>query len=129
MPGFPIGPIFRAATAAWALLAAAPALTQPAQLVVQVWSFGFGPRPIHLAAGRPVTLTFVNQSGSGHDFTAPGFFKRARILSGAAPEGEIELAPHQTRTITLAPAAGTYQAHCSHFLHKQMGMSDTIVVD
>jgi plastocyanin len=26
------------------------------------------------------------------------------------------------------PAAGTYHAHCSHFLHKQMGMTDLIVV-
>jgi plastocyanin len=104
------------------------AAQQPAQLVVQLWSFGIGPSPIQLAAGRPVTLSFVNRSGSGHDFTAPGFFQHARIIAGAAPDGEIELRPHETRTITLIPAAGTYQAHCSHFLHKQMGMTDLIVV-
>jgi plastocyanin len=52
----------------------------------------------------------------------------ARIIAGAAPDGEIELRPHETKTITLIPAAGTYQAHCSHFLHKQMGMTDLIVV-
>jgi plastocyanin len=28
----------------------------------------------------------------------------------------------------LIPRAGTYHAHCSHFMHKQLGMSDTIVV-
>ena len=118
-----------AATAALALLLAAPAATQPPNLVVQVYSYGFGPRPIHLAAGKPVTLTFVNQSGSGHDFTAKGFFDHSRIIAGAAPEGEIELRPHETRSITLVPGAGVFQAHCSHFLHKQMGMSDTIVVN
>lgn len=107
----------------------APAAAQPAQVVVQVWSFGFAPSPLHLAAGKPVTLSFVNRSGSGHDFTAPGFFQHARITAGAAPDGEIELKAHETRTITLVPASGTYQAHCSHFLHKQMGMSDLIVVD
>ncbi len=108
---------------------AASAGAQPAQLVIQVYSFGFAPHPIHLRAGAPVTLTFINQSGSSHDFTAPGFFQHARISSGAAPDDEIDLAPHQTRTITLVPARGTYQAHCSHFLHKQMGMSDEIIVD
>jgi plastocyanin len=133
-------PAFRfPVTAAAAMLAAAgaaalsvavadPASAQPAQVVVQVWSFGFAPHPIRLAAGRPVTLTFANQSGSSHDFVAPGFFQHARILAGAAPDATLELRPHETRSITLVPSAGTYQAHCSHFLHKQMGMSDVIVV-
>jgi plastocyanin len=118
-----------AAAAALILFSAAPAAAQPASLVIQVWSFGFAPHPIHLRAGQPVTLTFVNQSGSGHDFTAPGFFQHAKITAGAAPEDEIELASHQTKTITLVPVRGTYQAHCSHFMHKQMGMSDEIIVD
>jgi plastocyanin len=76
-----------------------------------------------------VTLTFVNRSGGGHDFTAPAFFQRARIIAGAAPDGEIELRGHETRSVTLIPAPGTYRAHCSHFLHKQMGMTDVIVVN
>jgi plastocyanin len=118
-----------AAAAALSTLLAAPAGAQPAQVVVQVYSFGFAPQPIHLAAGRPVTLVFANSSGSSHDFTAPGFFQHARILAGAAPGDKVELPPHQSRTITLVPAAGTYQAHCSHFLHMQMGMTDTIIVN
>jgi plastocyanin len=117
-----------AAAAALSLLVAAPAAAQPAQFVVQVWSFGFAPHPIRLVAGRPVTLTFVNSSGSNHDFTAPGFFQHARILSGPSGD-EVELGPHQTRSITLIPERGTYQAHCSHFMHKQLGMSDWIVVE
>ena len=119
-----------AAAAALSLLALAPAAAQgPAQLTVQVWSFGFAPNPIHLMAGKPVTLTFVNRAGISHDFTAHGFFTNARITAGAAPDAEIELGPHQTRSITLVPRAGVYHAHCSHFFHKQMGMSDTIIVD
>ena len=82
-----------------------------------------------MRAGQPVTLTFVNRSGSGHDFTAAKFFASSRIVAGAAPDGEIDLPGHATRTITLVPARGTYSAHCSHFLHKQMGMSDLIIVD
>jgi plastocyanin len=119
-----------AAVTAMLLALAAPTAAQaPAQLVIQVYSFGFAPQPIHLAAGRPVTLTFTNSSGSSHDFTAADFFGRSRIVAGVAPGGKVELRPHQSRSITLVPAAGTYQAHCSHFFHTQMGMSDMIVVN
>jgi len=106
-----------------------PIGTPPAQVLVTVWSYGFAPRPIHLAAGRRVTLTFTNRSGSGHDFTAGAFFRNARILSGPGASGEIELRPHETQTVTLVPRAGIYPAHCSHFFHKQLGMSDEIIVD
>jgi len=115
--------------AAVSLSCVAPAAAQPAAQTIDVWSFGFGPKPLHLAAGRPVTLTFVNRSGSSHDFTAHSFFAYARIIAGAAPGGEIELRGHDVRTITLVPRAGTYHAHCSHFMHKQLGMQDLIVVD
>jgi plastocyanin len=109
--------------------AAVPAQSPtPAQLTVTVWSFGFAPQPIRLAAGKPVTITFVNRSGGSHDFTAPGFFQHSAISAGAAPDGEIELSGHETKSITLVPAAGTWQAHCSHFMHKQMGMSANIIV-
>ena len=100
-----------------------------ASQTVQVWSFGFAPRPIHLAAGRPVTLVFVNQSGSSHDFSAHRFFANSTITAGAAPEGEIDLAPHQTKSVTLVPRTGTYPAHCSHFMHSTFGMKDEIVVN
>src|SRR5690348_16292356 len=120
----------RAAVALMSLFVVAPAAAQqPAQLMVQVWSFGFAPNPIELAADRPVTLTFVNRSGSSHDFTAPGFFQHARIVAGGRVSDEIELRPHETRSVTLVPARGTYHAHCSHFLHAQMGMSDDIIVN
>jgi plastocyanin len=102
---------------------------QPAQYVVQVWSFGFAPNPIALPAGKRVTLTFVNRSGSSHDFTAHSFFAHATIISGSVEGGEVDLAPHETKTVTLVPTRGSYHAHCSHFLHKQMGMSDLILVN
>jgi len=118
-----------AAVAALSLAYTSSALAQPAVVTVAVWSFDFSPKPIHLAAGKPVTLTFVNRSGGSHDFTAKKFFASSRIVAGSAPDGEIDLAGHQTRSITLVPTAGTYNAHCSHFMHKQMGMQDLIVVD
>ncbi|MGN6849424.1 MAG: cupredoxin domain-containing protein [Sphingomicrobium sp.] len=119
---------FAIATAA-TLALASPAAAQPAQFVVQVYSYGFAPQPIRLAAGRRVTLTFVNQSGSSHDFSAHGFFRNARILAGDASEGEVDLPPHSSRSVTLVPRAGSYHAHCSHFFHKQLGMHDMIIVN
>ena len=105
------------------------AQAQPATQRIDVWNFGFAPHPIHLAAGRPVTLTFVNRSGNSHDFTAASLLRQLAHHAGAAPNGEIELRGHETRPITLVPRAGTYKAHCSHFLHATMGMTDQIVVD
>ena len=96
-----------AAAASVAIPASVPAqpATPPAQLLVTVWSYGFAPHPIHLAAGRPVTLTFTNRSGNSHDFTAGDFFHAAQIISGPGATGEIELKPHETKTVTLVPRA------------------------
>ena len=116
------------AVAGLSLALGTAAAAQPAARTIDLANFSFSPRPIQLAAGRPVTLTFVNRSGSGHDFTAKAFFASSRILAGSAPGGEVELRGHQTKSITLVPSSGTYRAHCSHFLHAQMGMTDQIVV-
>jgi plastocyanin len=118
-----------AAAAALSLAFVSSAPAQPAARTIQVWSFNFSPKPIVLRAGAPVTLTFVNLSGSSHDFTARSFFARSRIISGKVENGEIDLGPHQTRSVTLVPTAGSYAAHCSHFLHAQLGMTDRIVVN
>jgi len=117
-----------AALAALPLALSAPIAAQPAGQTILVWSFGFSPHPIQLAAGRPVTLAFVNRSGSSHDFTAKTFFGTSRILRGDAADGEVELKPYETKVVTLIPRAGTYTAHCSHFMHSMLGMSDKIVV-
>ena len=50
-------------------------------------------------------------------------------MNGDAPRPRLALPPHATRSITLVPRAGSYGAHCSHFFHKQLGMSDQILVD
>lgn len=117
------------ALAPLSLLLALPAAAQPAQLVIQLSNFSFAPKPIQLAAGKPVTITFENQSGGGHDFTAKEFFAASTITAGAAPGGKVALAGHETKSVTLVPRAGTYDAHCSHFLHASMGMTDQIVVN
>ena len=114
--------------AAVTLAAASPAAAQIPVQTNQLYSFGYTPKVIRLAAGKPVTLTFVNQSGDTHDFTAKSFFARSRIVSGNVSGGEIDLKGGQSRSITLVPAAGTYKVHCGHFMHKQFGMTGTIAV-
>lgn len=113
-----------------AALAAAPAAAQPPTTIVpiQLYSFGYSPNPISLRAGAPVTLVFTNTAGIGHSFKAPGFFASARILSGMTMGGEVHLMPHQSMSVTLIPARGTYPVHCSHFFHSQLGMNAVIYV-
>jgi plastocyanin len=118
-----------AALACLSLVLASQAPAQPAQLVIQLSNFSFAPNPIQLAAGKPVTITFDNRSGSGHDFTAREFFAASTITAGAAPGGKVALAGHESKSITLVPRAGSYDAHCSHFLHASMGMTDRILVN
>ena len=118
-----------AAVAALALALGSAAGAQPASQTIDLANFSFSPSPIHLAAGRPVTLTFVNRSGSGHDFTAKASFAGSRIAAGAAPGGKVALRGGETKSITLVPSAGTYEVHCSHFLHTSFGMTDQIVVN
>jgi len=114
--------------AAATLLIAIPGSAQAPVQTIELSSFAYAPRTITLAAGKPVTLAFVNRSGDAHDFTAKNFFARSRFVSGSAPGGEIELKGGQSQSVTLIPAAGRYPVHCGHFLHKQFGMTGTIMV-
>ncbi len=124
MNSFKIAAALTLALAAAPTTAAAPAPVQH----VELKSYAYNPAPIRLKAGKPVTLHFMNQAGKSHDFTARRFFASARILSGSAPNGEVELKPHTTAAITLIPAAGKYKVHCGHPFHKQLGMKAQIIV-
>ena len=110
-------------------LAAPAAAQQPAPTIpVRLYSFGFNPSPIVLRAGQQVTMVFTNVSGGGHSFKAPAFFAHSRIVNGMTMNGEIHVMPHRSTSVTLIPARGTYPAHCSHFMHDQMGMHTVIYV-
>ncbi len=119
-----------AAIAALSLCAVATAQAQPATpvQVINLVSYSYAPTPIVLRAGLPVTLQFVNRSGKGHDFTAKKFFRSTRILSGPVGDGEIDLGPGRSASVTLIPAPGRYPVHCGHPFHKILGMRSTIVV-
>ncbi|GAA4743837.1 hypothetical protein GCM10023264_06310 [Sphingomonas daechungensis] len=112
-----------------ALMIVAPAaIAAPPVQTISLYSYGYKPGPIALAAGQEVTLKFVNTAGKGHDFTAPDFFAHSKIVSGDVKQGEVDLKGGETKTVTLVPSAGEYKVHCGHPFHSTFGMHTTIVV-
>jgi plastocyanin len=94
--------------------------------------FAYEPRRIHLEAGEPVKLLFVNNSRARLSVSAPSFFRSARIRgrdSRALRDGHFRLAPGERRTIALIPAPGRYRARSGNIAHRALGMSALIVVE
>lgn len=94
-------------------------------------SFAFEPEHLRLKAGVPVRLRLVNQSNGAHDFSAPAFFAASNFPPGSQepPDGDIDVASHQTVEIDVIPRTpGMYRLRCTHFLHGVFGMHGTIEV-
>ena len=114
--------------AALCLPASLPAKPAMPTVTITLASHYYQPNPIYLAGGVPVRIIFQNRSGKTHDFKAPDFFSRARILSGRVPGGEVELQKGRGTVIMLVPARGTYKVHCSQPFHTMLGMTGRIIV-
>ena len=119
-----IAPLLLCADAATAQIVAAPVQS------IALYSYGFNPNPIVLNAGKAVTLSFVNRAGKSHDFTAEKFFRASKIISGKVGEGEVDLAPGQTASVTLVPGralqgsiAGTRSTRCSECIRTSSSAS------
>ena len=109
-----------------------PEWRQSADFDVLLEPFDIEPSPLRLEAGRPVRLRFVNSGQRSLSFSAPGFFRAARIRSGDGDDladGRFRLGPGERRTITLVPAAGRYGMRSANFFHRLMGMRGRIVVE
>ena len=121
-----------------ALLIAAPAVAQQPEwrtareYEVLLRPFAFEPEPIRLEAGRPVKLRFLNQGQATFSFSAPAFFRAARVRPGDAEivaDGNIRLPPGEARIIALVPAPGRYRARSGNWIHRLLGMSTRIIVE
>jgi uncharacterized cupredoxin-like copper-binding protein len=120
-----------------ATLAAAAAAQQPATTApvvdVALSSFKFTPGTIQLDHGRAYVFHLTNQSGGAHDFTAQAFFDAATIAPAdraRIDKGKVELGGGDDVDIHLiAPPAGRYKVHCTHFMHSMFGMTGEIVVN
>jgi len=121
------------------LLVAAPAAAQPEpewriaqeyDVLLRPWAYE--PKLIRLPAGRPVRLHFVNQSRATMAFSAPAFFRSARLRprdGDIARRGGLRLAPGERRTVALVAAPGRYGAHSSNLVHRLLGMNGEIVAE
>lgn len=100
-------------------------------VTVRMSNFAFDPNHLRFKAGVPVRLRLVNESGGGHDFSAPAFFAASGFPPGssAPPDGAVDLGSHQTVEIVVVPRTpGSYRVECTHFLHSLFGMHGMIEV-
>jgi len=124
---------------AFALLFAVPVQAQgepewraASERDVLLHPFAYEPRLIRLEAGRPVRLHFVNNGRATLSFSAPAFFRAARVRgrdAGVVARGSIRLAPGERRTVALVPAPGRYRARSAILAHRLRGMSAVILVE
>lgn len=122
------------AAAAMTLAAPVSAAPQSTRIEVVLANFSFAPDELHLHAGQSTTIHFVNKGSGGHDFTAPEFFSAATMDAAnrakiGGDKGRVSLDKNESVDVVLVPKAGTYKAHCSHFMHSSLGMTGKIVVD
>ncbi len=92
----------------------------------------YEPRPIRLEAGIPVRLHLVNPGRKSLSFSAPDFFRAARVHASHRAEvadGHVRLAPGERRVISLVPREGRYRARSRNLLHRLVGMSARIIVE
>jgi FtsP/CotA-like multicopper oxidase with cupredoxin domain len=122
-----------------ALLLAAPGLAQrepewriAVEYDVLLRPFAYEPKLIRLPAGQPVRLHFVNQSRSTMAFSAPRFFRGARLRprdADIARRGGLRLAPGERRAVALVAQPGRYPAHSANLVHRLLGMNGEILVE
>ena len=118
------------------LLAAVPAAAQDWRMApefdVLLTRWDIAPDKIHLNAGEPVRLRFVNNTHQTLSFSAKGFFRAAQMRrrdGELVKGGEIEVPALSTRTVVLVPRKGRYDVTGGNMLHRLLGMSGKIIVD
>lgn len=129
----------RALLALVLVLAAVPAAAQrepewrtAPEYDVLLRPFAYEPPTIRLEAGRAVRLRFVNGGRATHSFSAPRFFREARLRrgdEGLARSGRFRLGPGERRTIALVPARGRYLVSSNNFVQRALGMRALIIVE
>ena len=120
------------ALAALAIPASAQEWPRAPEYDVLLTSYVIKPEVIRLQADRPVRLRFVNDSHQRHDFTAPGFFRAARLRRSDVDMvrgGSIRVGALSTRTIALVPRAGRYRVASRDIRQRVLGMNARIIVE
>lgn len=90
--------------AAFAAPAAAQNWNLGTPVAIVATDSGFAPATVTLRAGRQYVLTIRNRTGRKTSFSAPSFFKYARVApkdSGWVVKNVVELAPGQTARLHI----------------------------
>ncbi len=88
------------------------------KITIEGRAFAFSPSSITLKKGEKVQLTFVN-SGGMHDFVIDELDVNSGVIQGGKSV-VIEF--------TAPQVAGTFEYYCSVANHKQLGMSELLLV-
>lgn len=124
--------LFAAPAAARGQASREPEWRTAAEADILLHPYRYEPREIHLRAGSPVVLRFVNNGRATLSFRAPAFFAAARIRRDdrrRLVNGGFRLAPGARLRIALVPARGHYPAASAYILHRLRGMTARIIVD
>lgn len=110
---------------------AADQWAHPAPLTVVMVDNRFEPDHITLHAGQTYELRLENHGTDLHEFTAPTFFKAARVrdkklLSNGGTDVVVQ-SGKSVRVLLIAPAKGHYDLTCAD--HDWDGMVGSIIVD
>ena len=96
-------------------------------------SYSFTPKSLHLKQGSAYRLHFVNKASKGHNYDAPQFFAALTVAPSDIPkvaEGKVELAKGESVDVkAVASKPGKYSVKCSHFLHASFGMTGEAVIE
>ena len=124
--------IAAAVTLISAFAGAAPAQPSPTVINVQLSEYKFTPMEIDLKLGEPYVLHLTNTGGKSHDLSARAFFQTVSLAPGSATkvrDGDVDLDESESADVAFVPRTpGTYEMHCTHFLHSMLGMKGQIVV-
>lgn len=107
--------------------------TEDVELVsVELSNFEYTPSDLVFQHGRTYRLRLVNTSSGDHDFSARDFFAASKVAvedQAKVDDGEVDVLEGETVEIILTPVErGTYDLHCSHFMHGIFGMRGSITV-
>jgi hypothetical protein len=90
------------------------------------------PRDLHLKAGQPVRLRFVNDTNQAMSFAARDFFRSAQFRerdSDTVNHGVIDVPPLSERVIMLIPKAGRFTGRSHNLIRRLLGKSCRIIVE
>jgi uncharacterized cupredoxin-like copper-binding protein len=100
-------------------------------VTVTTTEYEFSPKRLVFKRGAAYRLHVENRGHEMHEFTAPEFFKTAKIRDPAvlnADRIEIEIPPGKAKDLYFVPQrAGTYPLRCSD--HDWAGMTGAIIVE